>query len=96
MWHFAVILPLPWCVVLNNSSHALQGVFCISSDDFPCHAHTSTSRMAVFYPNIMFAFISIDSIYDISLPSTEVPSLLSPDDNNRQVQILDRTGMLWT
>jgi len=94
MWHSAVILPLPWCVVLNKSSHALQVVFGLASDDVPCHAHTPTSRMYAFYPNVRFALISIDSIYDISLPPTDVPSLLSPDDNNRQMQILDRTGML--
>jgi len=51
--------------------------------------------MSVSYPNIRFAFISIDSIHDILLPSTDVPSLLSPDDN-RQMQILDRMGMLRT
>jgi len=49
--------------------------------------------MSVFYPNVRFAFISIDSIYDISLPSTDVPAILSPNDN-RQMQILVRTGML--
>jgi len=49
--------------------------------------------MSVFYLNVMFVFISIDSIYDISLPSTVVLSLLAPD-NSRQMQILDRTGML--
>ena len=49
--------------------------------------------MSVFYPNVRFAFSSIDSIYDISLPSTDVYSLLSPD-HNHQMQILDRTGML--
>jgi len=49
--------------------------------------------MSFSYPNVRFAFISIDSMYDISLPSTDVPSLLSPD-NNRQMKILDRTGML--
>jgi hypothetical protein len=50
--------------------------------------------MSICYLNARVAFISIDSIYDISLPSTDVPpSLLSPDDN-RQMQILDRTGML--
>ena len=93
MWHSAVIVPLPWCVELNKSAHALQVVLCFCSDDVPCHVHTSTSRMSVFYPNVGFAFISIDSIYDTSLPSTDVPSLLSPDDN-RQMQILDRTGMM--
>jgi hypothetical protein len=51
--------------------------------------------VSVSYPNVRFAFISIDSIYDISLPSTDVSSLLSPDDT-RQMQILDRTGMLRT
>ena len=68
-------------------------MLCFCSDDVPCHDHTSSSRMSVFYPNVRFAFISIDSIYDISLPSTDVPAILSPNDN-RQMQILDRTGML--
>jgi len=80
MWHSAVILPLPWCVVLDKSSHALQVLLYFFSDAVPCHAHTSTSRMSVFYPNVRFVFILIDSIYDISLPSTGVPSLLAPDD----------------
>jgi len=93
MWHSAMMLPLPWCVELNKSTHALQVVLCFCSDDVPSHVHTSTSRMSVFYPNARFAFISIDSIYDISLPSTDVPSLLSPDDI-RQMQTFDRTGML--
>jgi len=53
--------------------------------------HINTTN--VFYPNVRFVFISIDSIYDISLPSTHVPSLLTPNDS-RQMQILDRTGML--
>ena len=53
------------CVVLDKSSHALQVVLYFSSDDVPCHAHTSTN----------------------------VHSVLAPDDS-RQMQILDRTGML--
>ena len=93
MWHSAVILSLPWCVLLDKSSHPLQVALYFFSDAVPCHAHTWTSRMSVFYLNVMFVFISIDSIYDISLPSTVVLSLLAPD-NSRQMQILDRTGML--
>jgi len=93
LWHSVVILPLPWCVELNKSAHALQVVLCFCCDDVPFQAHTSRSRMSVFYLNVKFAFISIDSIYAISLPSTDVYSLLSPDDN-RQMQILDRKGML--
>jgi len=91
LWHSVVILPLPWCVELNKSAHALQVVLCFCSD--ACQVHTSRSQTSVFYPNVRFAFFSIDSIYDISLPSTDVYSLLSPNDN-RQMQILDRTGML--
>jgi len=78
MWHSAVILSLPWYVVLDKSTHALQVVlyFTLFSDAVPCHTHTSTSRI-VFFPNVRFVFISIDSICDISLPSTGVCLLYS-------------------
>ena len=45
------------------------------------------------YLNVTFLFIFIDSLYDVSVPSTGVFSLLAPDDI-RQMQILDRTVIL--
>jgi len=98
MWHSAVILSLSWYMVLDKSSHTLQVVLYFSpfSDAVPCHAHASTSRMSVFYLNVRFLFISIDSLYDVSVPSTGVPSLLAPD-HSRQMQILAKSCCkLWT
>jgi len=52
MWHSAVILSLPWYVVLDKSTHALQVVlyFTPFSDAVPCHTHTSTSRINSLLP----------------------------------------------